>query len=418
MNTHEHTRIGSLLRGIALVAVVLTGLLSILATVPSGGQPPRGAVACAGRDQQVKTGTVVRLDARCSSLTEWAAADDYLRLSWLFMRRPAGSAAALSDATAIDPSFTADAEGIYVLELFARSTSTSSIDRGEVTITATADSTNATPVAHAGSSRHVKVGDSPALDGSRSADADGERLSYEWTLTEPLRAGITITDADTATPAFDTPVSTIYRFQLQVNDGNVDSAPDRVDVRVSNNALNACPDADAGPDQRVPVGTLVTLDGSATDAENDPMTLRWRMLWRPDGSNAVLDDPLDNPAPTFTADVAGSYAMRLAADDSGTLDSRANCADRLLDVRDTVLVTASAGNSGPVANAGPDRSVDLQATVQLNGGGSSDADGEVLEYVWSFVSLPAASSAALSDAMVPDPRFVADVAAATCSDWS
>ena len=394
---------------LAVFLVVVAGLASILATT-SGPDEPAGALACAGREQQVKTGTVVRLDARCSELTEDAAASDELVFFWLLRVRPAGSAAELRNAQTFNPSFVADRDGEYLVRLMVRSTSRTGSRLSDVKIVASPG--NVPPVAHAGETRQVKVGDSVSLDGSLSSDADGDLLSYAWTLDLPLGVGVALSDESSPVPVVATPVQTRYELSLRVSDGAAESARDRAFLVVTRDGINACPDADAGPDQRVTTGTPVVLDGSASrDADGDSLAYRWRMVWRPPGSNAVLDDPDDNPTPGFVADVDGAYIIKLRVDDADTNAGRtANCADILLDVRDTVVVFAASGNSGPVAAAGADQTVAVNDTVSLNGAGSSDADGDALAYQWQFVSLPAASAAILSDPSAIDPTFTADAA--------
>jgi len=87
-------------------------------------------------------------------------------------------------------------------------------------------------------------------------------------------------------------------------------------------------------------------------------------------------------------------------------DTDDNSAD--FEVRDTP--TPMNSNQSPVANAGPDQTVQTGDTVQLDGSGSSDPDGDPLNYSWTFASKPTGSTAALSGQDTINPTFVADVA--------
>jgi hypothetical protein len=66
-------------------------------------------------------------------------------------------------------------------------------------------------------------------------------------------------------------------------------------------------------------------------------------------------------------------------------------------------------NSDPVANAGADQTILNLTRADLDGSASSDADGDALDYSWSFTSVPAGSTTQLMDATTTNPYFTADV---------
>ena len=181
--------------------------------------------------------------------------------------------------------------------------------------------------------------------------------------------------------------------QLTVNDGQVDSQPDVVTI----NTVNSAPVANAGEAQTAAVGTTVILQGNrSSDVDGDPLTFRWTFLTRPTGSQATLLDPMA-VNPTFVVDRPGTYVAQLIVND-GTLDSL------------PATVTITADDIRPVANAGADQPlVAVRQTVQLDGSGSSDADGDPLSFRWALTTRPAGSQATLTNSTLVNPTFVADV---------
>jgi hypothetical protein len=366
----------------------------------SNPPPPANVapIANAGPDQSgISPGATVTLDGSGSS----DADGDPLTYAWTLTTVPAGSAAALSDATAVGPTFDADLAGSYVAELVVNDGTVNSAPDTVTIVVEAAPPANTAPIADAGPDQSgISPGATVTLDGSGSSDADGDPLTYAWTLTSvPAGSTAVLSDATVVGPTFDADLVGSYVAQLVVNDGTVDSAPDTVTIVVeAAPPANQAPTADAGPDQPgIAEGATVTLDGSgSSDPDGDPLTYAWTLTTVPAGSAAVLGDATA-VGPTFVADVVGTYVAELVVND-GTVDS----------APDTVTITVDA--STPTANAGPDQyGIAEGDTVTLDGAASSDPNGDPLTYAWTLTSVPTGSAAALSDATVVGPTFVADL---------
>ncbi|MEM7023225.1 MAG: PKD domain-containing protein, partial [Pseudomonadota bacterium] len=74
---------------------------------------------------------------------------------------------------------------------------------------------------------------------------------------------------------------------------------------------------------------------------------------------------------------AGTYTVELTVTD----DDAADATDTLMVEVESV---APPPNEPPVASAGPDRVATVAETLQFDGSGSSDSDGEIVAYDWDF----------------------------------
>jgi len=86
--------------------------------------------------------------------------------------------------------------------------------------------------------------------------------------------------------------------------------------------LHACgdegvpPTANAGQDQSVELGSVVTLDGSASydRDEDDTLTYSWDITSAPENSAAILNSP-STAITTITPDLNGEYTFQLTVND-------------------------------------------------------------------------------------------------------
>jgi len=181
-------------------------------------------VANAGGDQFLDTfPSTVQLDGGQSFDPD----DDPITYEWTMTSKPDGSLATLSDPTASDPTFDADILGTYIIQLLVTDSFGLVSEADAVVVT----SENVKPVADAGGNQVVLVGDTVFLDGSGSYDANGNDLTYRWSLVdEPEGSAAELSFPETVDPIFVADVEGIYAVSLVVNDGIVDSDPSNVTI--------------------------------------------------------------------------------------------------------------------------------------------------------------------------------------------
>src|SRR5271166_17671 len=250
------------------------------------------------------------------------------------------------------------------------------------------------PVANAGANQSVAVDATVVLDGSGSHDADGDPLTYFWTLlSAPRGSAAFIANFRSVSATFVADQAGAYVVQLVVNDGHTDSLPATVTITTG---ANTPPVANAGPNQSVGVGALVQLDGShSTDVDGHPLIYKWSLISLPRASTAQLSNP-SAVNPTFVADQAGTYVAQLVVNDNNIDSTPA-----------TVTITTDTSVQATTANAGLNQTVALGTQVTLNGSGT-DPQGLPLTFSWSLLSRPPGSIATLSATNIADPTFVLD----------
>ena len=221
---------------------------------------------------------------------------------------------------------------------------------------------NVIPLADAGPDIGATTGTSVTLSGSLLTPNAGT-ITYNWVQTAGTPT-VTLSGANTLTPSFTAPGSpTILKFALTITGNGQASVADEVEVAVSAPSMNSLPVANAGPDQTVTGGSVVTLNGSgSSDNDNDPITYAWTQVSGPTvtliGSNTVY--------PTFaTARGSSTLVFKLTVS-----DGHANAIDQ-------VQINVSNGVVPAVARPAI---VNVQSALgTIRGGVSDKADRKTLD---------------------------------------
>lgn len=266
-----------------------------------------------------------------------------------------------------------------------------------------------------GSEISATLGGLVRLDGSTSMDDDHDALGYEWTLVSKPAGSVVALPSSTASLVEWRPdVMGDYTLSLKVSDPHGASSTQQVVVTVNNRApvsslvmttqFAAIPVT--LPTQAVTVGANVLLDASAsTDPDGDTVSVGFVLTEKPASSTATLS--IVGKMARLVPDALGQFKVRVTGTDArgATFESNYsfdanNRAPNPIMAASVTPVVASAGQNTVQASVGYD--------VVLNGGASSDPDGDAITRQWTMTK-PAGSTAVLSSASGTASGFSADL---------
>jgi hypothetical protein len=379
----------------------------VVVTASGVNQPPE-AVAGAS-STSVLVGDAVLLDSTGSNDPD---PGDLITYEWWFEALPPGSRAFLNIPTLARPSFVADVEGDYVVALRVFDGALYSVVE---TVSIHADPSNAAPEAAISGPASVARGALVELQDASTDDDDDPPFPLHdwWFQSVPPGSTATLNDPTIENPTFTADLVGDYVVHMRVFDGEAWSANiATLTVPAVETNANQPPDANAGTDiTGATTGTLVTLDGSGTTDDDDPLALSylWSFVSIPQGATATLN-AVTAISPTFVPDQDGTWVLRLDVDDGEFADA------------DFVTVTTIGKNRAPTACAfdndpnsvGCQPGTPPQITtregryVQLDGSASSDPDNDDLSFHWWFKELPEGFFADFNYDDVVNPSFLAD----------
>jgi hypothetical protein len=270
---------------------------TVQVTVNNVNQPPS---AEAGANQAVDEGAAVAL---AGSGTDPDA--DPLTFSW---SQVAGVAVVLTGGNTATPSFTAPLLPTNTPEVltFQLVVHDGFVNSSAAIVNVTVRNLNQAPVAEASAPATVQEGSPVTLNGVASYDPDTDPITYQW-----IQVGgpsVVLSDPTGAQTSFTAPLvgpaGTVLAFQLVVDDGTLASAPQLVEVAISN--LNQAPLADAGAPVTVNEGASVALDaGLSSDPDGDALGYQWTQI----GGPTVTLTGVASATPSFTAPAVAATTM-------------------------------------------------------------------------------------------------------------
>ncbi|MET0982534.1 MAG: PKD domain-containing protein [Telluria sp.] len=324
--------------GTARLVTDVVGLYKVRArgTDPSGAysETVYPIQALGNAPQTVVLGTVTNVTADAGSATVQAAVGYLVGLSsatsrdpdggtlshaWTLVSKPAASAATLSSATGAFSQLTPDVLGDYVVKVVATNPNGASSSY-QTTVSVknqrpVADITsNATPIAlPAGPTLRMPPNTTLTLRGTTSLDADGDALTYTWTLdTRPAASTAALSATTGSTVQLTTDIAGSYQVRLRVTDAAGAYSEKLLNIESGNAAPVAATDK-----SRVSVlaGNAVTASAALShDEDGDTLTYSWAIDARPAGSSATLAAP-NTAQLAFTPDVAGTYVASVTVSD-------------------------------------------------------------------------------------------------------
>jgi len=268
-------------------------------------------VVNAGADQMITFPASATLAGSASD--DGLPAGSSLTRTWTKVSGP--GTVTFGNASSLNSTATFSVAGSYTLRLTVSDGALSSTDNVVIVVSPPA-ATNQAPVVNAGADKTIVFPAGTTLTGTATDDGlpTGSSLSVSWTkVSGPGTVVFVNANALSASATF--AVVGTYTLRLTATDGFLTSTDDVV-VTVNSTPANQAPVVNAGLDQTITFPSAVLMAGSATDdglPTGSTLTKTWSKVSGP-GTVTFANTSQLNTTATFS--VAGSYPLRLTANDS------------------------------------------------------------------------------------------------------
>ena len=224
---------------------------------------------------------------------------------------------------------------------------------------------NRTPLLDFPNQLDAFVGETLRLDARSADDRDGSIIQFEWTLGNGEKANGPVVDY-----IYDQPGT--YKASIKISDNGFPT-PETLTkdfVIQVRHRPNAAPKARSSFPGSGETGTTVVFDASqSTDRDGSILSYEWDFG---DGQKAA------GIRVNHIYQFEGDYKVTLTVTDDGRKE------DRKSDTVNSQISIALADNQRPVAEAGVDLTAVQGEPVRLDGSQSTDPDGLIQAYLWTF----------------------------------
>ncbi|MGB2825177.1 MAG: PKD domain-containing protein, partial [Thermoplasmata archaeon] len=188
-------------------------------------------------------------------------------------------------------------------------------------------------------------------------DPDGDEMSVCWEFGD----GSAMENGLTVTHMYTVPGDDIV-FRVYVDDGHGHNVTKAAVITILAEGTNIAPVIEALEDKTALVFEVVEFAASATDANDDVLVYTWDFG---DDSDLVVGQTVEH-----AYEAVDEYTFTVYVDDGGSNETASA----------TITVNSS---DPPVADAGPDQTVEAGVGVSFDGSDSTD-DVDVVNYTWAF----------------------------------
>ncbi|MFT4739258.1 MAG: gliding motility-associated-like protein [Marivirga sp.] len=261
--------------------------------------------------------------------------------------------------------------GSYVFELTVKD-NVGAIAKARVQVFVLPEDVNQSPVANAGSNQLIILPQTQTTIVGTGIDNDGTVVSYLWEkLSGP---DVLLENTTNSTLTVKNLVEGELVLRLTVTDNDGASASDEMLLKISVEAVNLPPNANAGGDLStiLPVNSLI-INGTGTDQDGTVIAYKWSKVAGPaaDLSNVTTTTLIASNLSE------GVYEFQFkVTDNSGAMD-----VDKV-----KVYVFSAETNKGPTVNAGNDKTIQLPTNQLTVTATANDSDGTIAVMQWKKVS--------------------------------